>query len=69
MPWPEYPCLPAEDGQIYRERLIAILGPDNEMIGALCAPNIKFHRYVKAGLYLANWGEGVSFNKDDKFGE
>jgi hypothetical protein len=25
MPRPEYPGLPAEDGQIYQERLIAIL--------------------------------------------
>jgi putative transposase len=32
-------------------------------------PTSTFHRYVKAGLYPANWGEGVSFNKDDKFGE
>jgi hypothetical protein len=41
------------------------------MIGAQCAPyiNSTFHRYVKAGLYPANWGEGVSYNKDDKFGE
>jgi putative transposase len=32
-------------------------------------PATTFHRYVKAGLYPANWGEGVSFNKVDKFGE
>ena len=32
-------------------------------------PATTFHRYVKAGLYPANWGEGVSFNPDDKFGE
>jgi hypothetical protein len=39
------------------------------MIGAQGAPYINFHRYVKTGLYPANWGEGVSFNRDDKFGE
>jgi putative transposase len=32
-------------------------------------PASTFHRYVKAGLYPANWGEGISFLKDDKFGE
>jgi len=31
--------------------------------------DVQSVRYVKAGLYPANWGEGVSFNKDDKFGE
>jgi len=25
MPWAEYPSLPAENGKIYQERLIAIL--------------------------------------------
>jgi len=28
-----------------------------------------FHSYVKTGLYPVNWGGGVSFNTDDKFGE
>jgi putative transposase len=32
-------------------------------------PASTFHRYVKAGLYPANWGAGISFNQNDKFGE
>jgi putative transposase len=32
-------------------------------------PFSTFHRFVQAGLYPANWGEGVLFNPDDKFGE
>jgi DNA modification methylase len=28
MPLPEYPCIPAEDGQIYRERLIDLFSQD-----------------------------------------
>jgi len=32
-------------------------------------PSSTFHRYVQEGLYPLNWGEGVSFNSADKFGE
>ena len=32
-------------------------------------PSSTFHRYVDEGLYPANWGEGVSFQSTDKFGE
>jgi putative transposase len=32
-------------------------------------PSSTFHRYVQEGLYAINWGEGVSFSSDDKFGE
>ncbi|OGP71673.1 MAG: transposase [Deltaproteobacteria bacterium RBG_13_58_19] len=32
-------------------------------------PFSTFHRYVKEGFYPVNWGEGVSFNSDDRFGE
>ena len=32
-------------------------------------PSSTFHRYVEKGLYPANWGEGVSFQSTDKFGE
>jgi len=28
-----------------------------------------FHGYVREGFYPSNWGEGVSFSSDDKFGE
>jgi hypothetical protein len=28
-----------------------------------------FYRYVQEGLYPLNWGEGVSFQSTDKFGE
>ena len=32
-------------------------------------PSSTFHRYVEKGLYPLNWGEGVSFQVTDKFGE
>ena len=32
-------------------------------------PSSTLHRYVKEGLYPANWGEGVCFQPTDKFGE
>jgi putative transposase len=32
-------------------------------------PSSTFHRYVQEGLYPENWGEGVSFQSTDKFGE
>ena len=32
-------------------------------------PFSTFHRYVEKGLYPLNWGEGVSFQSTDKFGE
>jgi putative transposase len=32
-------------------------------------PASTFHRYVRQGLYPENWGEGVSFQSTDKFGE
>jgi putative transposase len=32
-------------------------------------PYSTFHRYVREGFYPDNWGEGVSFNQDDSFGE
>jgi putative transposase len=32
-------------------------------------PSSSFHRYVQAGLYPENWGEGVSFESTDRFGE
>ena len=32
-------------------------------------PSSTFHRYVEEGFYPANWGEGVSFQSIDKFGE
>jgi hypothetical protein len=32
-------------------------------------PSSTFHRFVEKGLYPANWGEGVSFQSTDKFGE
>jgi len=32
-------------------------------------PSSTFHRYVQQGLYPPNWGEGVSFKFDDRFGE
>lgn len=32
-------------------------------------PSSTFHRYVQEGLYPLNWGEGVSFQSTDKFGE
>ncbi len=32
-------------------------------------PFSTFHRYVREGLYPENWGEGVSFNPEDRFGE
>jgi len=32
-------------------------------------PPSTFHRYVQKGLYPLNWGEGVSFNPESRFGE
>jgi putative transposase len=32
-------------------------------------PYSTFHRYVREGFYPENWGEGVSFDEDDSFGE
>jgi len=32
-------------------------------------PYSTFHRYVREGLYPENWGEGVSFQQNDCFGE
>ncbi len=32
-------------------------------------PYSSFHRYRRQGFYPDNWGEGVSFLQDDKFGE
>lgn len=32
-------------------------------------PSSTFQRYVEEGLYPINWGEGVSFQSTDKFGE
>ncbi len=32
-------------------------------------PYSTFHRYVREGSYPENWGEGVSFDQDDCFGE
>ena len=32
-------------------------------------PSSTFHRYLQEGLYPLNWGEGVSFQSTDKFGE
>jgi putative transposase len=32
-------------------------------------PSSTFHRYVQEGLYTENWGEGISFQSTDKFGE
>lgn len=32
-------------------------------------PYSTFHRYVQEGFYPLNWGEGVSFQSIDKFGE
>jgi putative transposase len=32
-------------------------------------PFSTFHRYVQDGLCSLNWGEGVSFNSNDNFGE
>ncbi len=32
-------------------------------------PYSTFHQYVKEGLYPENWGEGVSFDREDSFGE
>jgi putative transposase len=32
-------------------------------------PSSTFHRYVEEGLYPENWGEGVSFQPTNKFGE
>ncbi|MCK9376060.1 MAG: transposase [Syntrophobacterales bacterium] len=32
-------------------------------------PYSTFHSYVREGLYPENWGEGVSFSRDDSFGE
>lgn len=32
-------------------------------------PYSTFHRYVREGFYPENWGEGVSFDQDDCFGE
>jgi hypothetical protein len=32
-------------------------------------PSSTFHRFVKEGLYPANWGEGVGFGSNDIFGE
>jgi putative transposase len=32
-------------------------------------PHSSFHRFVKAGLYPENWGEAVSFDQVDCFGE
>jgi putative transposase len=32
-------------------------------------PFSTFHRFVRAGLYPADWGEGIKFDSTDKFGE
>jgi putative transposase len=32
-------------------------------------PSSTFHRYVQQGLYSFNWGEGVSFQTANEFGE
>ncbi len=32
-------------------------------------PYSTYHRYVREGLYPENWGEGVSFERNDCFGE
>lgn len=32
-------------------------------------PYPSFHRYVREGFYPENWGEGVTFNQNDSFGE
>jgi putative transposase len=32
-------------------------------------PFSTIHRYVKEGLYPEDWGAGVSFDSDDRFGE
>jgi putative transposase len=32
-------------------------------------PYSTFHRYVREGFYPENWGEGVTFNQDESFGE
>lgn len=32
-------------------------------------PSSTFHRYVQEGLYPANWGEGITFQPTEKFGE
>jgi putative transposase len=32
-------------------------------------PDSTFHRFVREGFYPKNWGEGVSFDPDDSFGE
>jgi putative transposase len=32
-------------------------------------PSSTLHRYIQEGLYPADWGEEVSFNPDDRFGE
>jgi putative transposase len=32
-------------------------------------PYSTFHRYVNQGLYPANWGENISFESDNNFGE
>ena len=32
-------------------------------------PHSSFHRYVREEFYPENWGEGVTFNQKDSFGE
>lgn len=32
-------------------------------------PYSTFHRYLKQGLYPANWGENVTFDSDSSYGE
>jgi putative transposase len=32
-------------------------------------PHSSFHHYVREGFYPENWGEGVTFNQNDSFGE
>jgi len=57
MPGPEYPGLPAENGQICQERLIAILSLDNEMIGTQGAPYFSHYLLTKyrAGTARHPW--------------